>query len=308
MSEPGLIDPLSIRDAVPQRPQRTALVRGILWIMLSGLLFSVLNAGLRYVALDLPPLVTSFLRFCFGILFILPILWRHGLGVFRTRRPSLQVARNLVHTLAFAIWYSALPLIPLADMTALMFTGPLFVTLGAAVFLGETVRWRRWAAMVVGLIGVLVIVRPGFAQVTLGTLLMLSAMPVIAVSQLISKAQTRVDSTQTILCWQTLLLIVFFLPAALWTWQWPTLSQWLILAGCGVVGGAANYAMVKSFSLADISAVQPMTFLNIVSASVLGFLVFSDIPDLWTFVGAGIIVASTSYIGHREAQVARRAA
>ena len=308
MSEPGLIDPLSIRDAVPQRPQRTALVRGILWIMLSGLLFSVLNAGLRYVALDLPPLVTSFLRFCFGILFILPILWRHGLGVFRTRRPSLQVARNLVHTLAFAIWYSALPLIPLADMTALMFTGPLFVTLGAAIFLGETVRWRRWAAMVIGLIGVLVIVRPGFAQVTLGTLLMLSAMPVIAVSQLISKAQTRVDSTQTILCWQTLLLIVFFLPAALWTWQWLTLSQWLILAGCGVVGGAANYAMVKSFSLADISAVQPMTFLNIVSASVLGFLVFSDIPDLWTFVGAGIIVASTSYIGHREAQVARRAA
>ena len=292
-------------NGIPAKVPRTALVRGILWIMLSGLLFSVLNAGLRYVALDLPALVTSFLRFCFGILFILPILWRRGLGVFHTRRPSLQVARNLVHTLAFAIWYTALPLIPLAEMTALMFTGPLFVTLGAALFLGETVRWRRWAALVVGMIGVLVIVRPGFAQVTLGTVLMLSAMPVIAVSQLISKAQTRVDSTQTILCWQTLLLILFFLPAALWDWQWPTPEQWLVLAGCGIVGGAANYAMVKSFSLADISAVQPMTFLNIVSASILGFIVFADVPDLWTFVGAAIIVASTSYIAHREAQAAR---
>ena len=284
---------------------RTALVRGILWIVLSGLLFSVLNAGLRYVALDLPAMVTSFLRFCFGILFILPILWHRGLSVFHTRSPKLQVARNLVHTFAFAIWYTALPLIPLAEMTALMFTGPLFVTMGAALFLGETVRWRRWAALVVGMIGVLVIVRPGFAQVTFGTLLMLSAVPVIAVSQLISKAQTRVDSTQTILCWQTLLLIVFFFPAALWQWQWPTLEQWLVLAGCGIVGGAANYAMVKSFSLADISAVQPMTFLNIVSASILGFIVFADVPDLWTFVGAAIIVASTSYIAHREAQAAK---
>lgn len=280
-------------------------VQGILWIMLSGLLFSFLNAGLRYVSLDLPPMVTSFFRFLFGLVFIAPIVLRMGLGVFRTASVGMQFARNAVHASAFAIWYTALPLIPLAEMTAIMFTGPLFVTIGAALFLGEKVRWRRWLAIVIGFVGVLVILRPGFAEVSFGSWLMLSSVPVIAASQLIAKAQTRRDSTQTIICWQTVLMIPFFLPPAILEWQTPTTEQLLVLLGCGVVGSAANMAMVQAFKVAEISSVQPMMFLNIVWASVLGFLVFANTPDLWTFVGAGVIIASTSYIARREAQRAK---
>lgn len=277
-------------------------VQGICWIMLSGALFSVLNAGLRYVSLDLPPMVTSFFRFLFGLVFIAPIVMRMGFAVFRTKRPSMQVARNIVHASAFAIWYTALPLIPLAEMTAIMFTGPLFITIGAWLFLREKVRWRRWMAIGIGFVGVLIIVRPGFAEVSFGTWLMLSSVPVIAASQLIAKAQTKVDSTQTIVCWQTVLLILLFLPPALLQWQTPSWEQLVILLGCGLVGSAANMAMVQAFQVAEISAVQPMMFLNIVWASILGMLVFSDLPDFWTFIGAGVIIASTTYIARREAQ------
>lgn len=277
-------------------------VQGLCWIMLSGVMFQILNAGLRYVSLDLPPMVTSFFRFLFGLVFIAPIVIRMGFGVFRTKRPSMQVARNVVHASAFAIWYTALPLIPLAEMTAIMFTGPLFISIGAWLFLREKVRWRRWLAIAIGFVGVLIILRPGFAEVSFGTWLMLSSVPVIAASQLIAKAQTKVDSTQTIICWQTVLLILLFLPPALLQWQTPSWEQLVILLGCGLIGSAANMAMVQAFQVAEISAVQPMMFLNIVWASILGFLVFSDLPDIWTFVGAGVIIASTTYIARREAQ------
>jgi drug/metabolite transporter (DMT)-like permease len=277
-------------------------VQGLCWILLSGIMFQILNAGLRYVSLDLPPMVTSFFRFLFGLVFIAPIVWRMGFVVFRTNRPSMQIARNVVHASAFAIWYTALPLIPLAEMTAIMFAGPLFITIGAALFLHEKVRWRRWLAIVIGFIGVLIIVRPGFATVGYGTWLMLSSVPVIAASQLLAKAQTKVDSTQTIICWQTVLLILFFLPPAVWQWQTPTWEQLVILLGCGLIGSAANMCMVQAFQVAEISSVQPMMFLNIVWASILGYLVFAHTPDIWTFVGAGVIIASTTYIARREAK------
>ena len=156
-------------------------------------------------------------------------------------------------------------------------------------------------AIGIGFAGVLIILRPGFAEISFGSWLMLSSVPVIAASQLIAKAQTRIDSTQTIICWQTILMILFFLPPAILEWQDPTWTQLVVLLGCGLVGSAANMAMVQAFKVAEISSVQPMMFLNIVWASILGFLVFASTPDFWTFIGAGVIIASTSYIARREA-------
>jgi len=282
--------------------------RGLAWVFLSGILFALLNATLRYVSLQLPPMMTSFLRFCFGLLVIAPIVLRHGWGVFRTARPSMQIGRNVIHASAFGIWYTALPLIPLAEMTAIGFTGPLFITIGAFLFLGEKVRWRRWAAVALGFVGCWLIVRPGFAQVSEGELLMLAAVPVIAASQLIAKVQTRSDSPNTIICWQTCLMIVFFLPPALLQWQAPTWSELGLLAIAGVLGTSANMCLVNAYKVAEISALQPLTFLNIVWASLMGLLVFADIPDHWTFIGAAVIVASTTYIARREARADRQAA
>jgi drug/metabolite transporter (DMT)-like permease len=275
------------------------------WVLLSGVLFGLLNATLRYVSLELPPMMTSFLRFCFGLLVIAPVVYSRGWAVFRTARPSMQIWRNVVHAGAFGIWYTALPLIPLAEMTAIGFTGPLFITIGAFLFLGEKVRWRRWVAVAVGFLGCWLIVRPGFAQVSTGSLLMMIAVPVIAASQLIAKVQTRSDSPQTIICWQTCLLILFFFPAALFEWQWPTWTELGLLAIAGVLGTSANMCLVNAYKVAEISVLQPLTFLNIVWASIMGYLVFADTPDHWTLIGALVIVASTTYIARRES-VAKR--
>jgi len=271
-------------------------------------LFALLNSTLRYVSLHLHPMMTSFLRFCFGLLVIAPIVWRNGFGVFRTARPGMQFGRNLVHAGAFAIWYTALPLIPLAQMTAIGFTGPLFITIGAFLFLHEQVRWRRWAAVGVGFVGCWLILRPGLAEVSKVSLLMLSAVPVIAASQLIAKLQTRTDSPNTIICWQTCLMIVFFLPLALLFWQTPSWRELALLAVAGVLGTSANMCLVRAYKVAEISVLQPLTFLNIVWASIMGYLVFADIPDHWTFIGAGVIVASTTYIARREARADKQAA
>ncbi len=279
--------------------------QGFCWVLLSGVLFALLNATLRYVSLELPPMMTSFLRFCFGLLVIAPIVWHRGFAVFRTARPSMQILRNIVHAGAFGIWYTALPLIPLAEMTAIGFTGPLFITIGAFLFLREQVRWRRWVAVAVGFVGCWLIVRPGFATVSTGALLMLIAVPVIAASQLIAKVQTRSDTPNTIICWQTCLLILFFFPAALYEWQWPTWTELGLLAIAGVLGTSANICLVNAYKVSEISALQPLTFLNIVWASIMGYLVFTDTPDHWTFFGSLVIVASTTYIARREARAKR---
>ncbi len=282
-------------------------VQGLCWVFFAGILFALLNATLRYVSLHLPPMMTSFLRFCFGLLVIAPIVLRNGWGVFRTARPSMQIGRNVIHAAAFGIWYTALPLIPLAEMTAIGFTGPLFITIGAFLFLHEEVRWRRWAAVAVGFAGCWLIVRPGFATVSHGTLLMLAAVPVIAASQLIAKVQTKSDSPNTIICWQTCLMILFFFPPALLVWQSPTWHELGLLAIAGVLGTSANMCLVKAYKVAEISALQPLTFLNIVWASIMGYLVFTDTPDLWTYIGSAVIVASTTYIARREARAQREA-
>jgi drug/metabolite transporter (DMT)-like permease len=281
--------------------------QGFAWVLLSGVLFALLNATLRYVSLQLHPMMTSFLRFCFGLLVIAPIVLRHGFTVFHTARPSMQILRNLVHASAFGVWYTALPLIPLAEMTAISSSGPLFITIGAFLFLREQVRWRRWLAVLFGFAGVWLIVRPGFAEVSHGTALMLIAVPIIATSQLIAKVQTRSDSPNTIICWQTLLLILFFFPAALYFWEWPSWRELGLLAVAGVLGTSANMCLVNAYKVAEISVLQPLTFLNLVWASIMGLIVFGDTPDHWTFIGAGVIVASTTYIARREAMARREA-
>ena len=282
-------------------------VQGLWWVFASGLLFALLNATLRYVSLGLPPMMTSFLRFVFGLLVIAPIVYRHGFGVFRTARPSMQIMRNVVHASAFGIWYTALPLIPLAEMTAIGSSGPLFITIGAFLFLRERVRWRRWLAVLLGFVGVWLIVRPGFAHVSTGAILMLIAVPVIATSQLIAKVQTRVDQPNTIICWQTCLMILFFFPPALLVWQWPTWTALGLLAIAGVLGTSANMCLVNAYKVADISVLQPLTFLNLIWAAIMGYLVFADLPDHWTFIGAAVIVASTTYIARRESRAGRNA-
>ena len=278
-------------------------VRGLLWSVAAGLLFVVLNGLMRGLAQILDPFLTQFLRYLMGLLVMLPLVLRGGLAAYRPHHIKGQFTRGAVHTFGLCLWFVAIPHITLADTTAIGFTGPIFIMIGAALFLREPMRWDRWAAALVGFAGVLIVVAPKLTgSAGLYALLMLSSSPVFAASFLITKALTRYERPTVIVLWQSITVTMFSLPLALLHWQWPTAMQWLTFALCGVLGSAGHYCLTRSFSVADISATQSVKFLDLVWASALGWLAFGDLPSRWTLVGGLVIFASTFWTARREAR------
>lgn len=277
-------------------------LRGILWVALSGVLFALLNVFTLIPAQHLNPYVMAFLRYLFGALFLVPIVMR--LGLYRslhTRRLPLHISRGAIHTAGMMLWFVALPLTTLAEITALGFTGPIFVTIGAALFLAEKVRLRRWLAVIVGFIGAMIIIRPGFGDIHIGVICILVSTPIFSASNLISKALARTDSATTIVIWQNIVIVVCALPFALWFWQTPQWGDvvWFLLAG--LAGTLGHICQQRGYQLADITLLQPIGFLSLIWNTMLGYFLFFQKPDVWTFVGAAVIFASALYISHREA-------
>ena len=278
-------------------------VKGLLWTVGAGLCFVFLNTLARHLTTQLSPFLSQFLRYLFGFLVMLPLVWHGGLKAYMPKQIGGQFIRGAVHTVGLALWFTALPQIPLADMTAIGFTTPIFIMLGAWLFFRESMRWERWLAAAIGFCGVLVVVGPNLS----GSgghynLVMLASAPVFAASFLITKALTRYESASVIVVWQALTVTVLTLPLALPHWQMPTLFQWAGFAVCGVLGSAGHYCLTRSYGVADISATQSLKFLELVWASLLGWLVFSDQPSQSTLIGGLLISASTIWTAHRESR------
>jgi drug/metabolite transporter (DMT)-like permease len=278
-----------------------AAVRGMVWMVLGGLLFSFLNTIARALTLHLDVYQTQFLRYLFGLLFILPWVWRGGWRTYMPVNMVGQFWRGGVHTLGLVLWFTALPKIPLADTTAIGFTGPIFIMIGAAWFLGEPMRRDRWIAAIIGFAGMLVVVLPKITgEGGWFNLVMLAASPVFAASFLITKALTRYEKPGVIVMWQSLTVSIFSLPMALLHWQNPTLWQWAGFFVAGILGTAGHYSLTRAFHTADISATQSLRFLDLIWAALMGWLVFSDVPSHSTWVGALVILLSTVWIARRE--------
>jgi len=281
-------------------PSRVA--RGFFVAVISGFFFTGLNASVKELAGEMPPLFVSWGRWLAGIAVIMPVmLWRDGISGLATQSLKMHVFRGLFHFGGYALWYEAVAWLPLATMAALGFTGPIFVTIGAVLFLGETVRARRWIAVAIGFLGMLVIVRPGLVEPNPGVWMMLGAIPLIAGSNLVAKAVSSRDRPGLVVFWQSVIAAICFTPFGLWFFQMPTGPQLVLFLAAGVFGTLGYFFLTWSFRLLDISALQPITFLGIVWAALMDVAVWGKTSDLWTFVGAAIIVASTSYIAHREA-------
>lgn len=277
-------------------------VRGMLWAALAGVLFSSLNTLLRNITLNLDVYQALFLRYAFGLLVMMPWALRHP-AAFVPHDMKGQFWRGAVHTVGLMLWITALPHISLADMTALGFTGPIFIMLGAAWFLGEKMRADRWIAALVGFSGVLVVVGPQLSgSGGVYTLIMLAASPMFAASFLITKALTRHESPSVIVLWQSLTVSLFGLPMAVYGWQSPTPTQWLSFLAAGVLGSVGHYCLTRGFRATDISVTQSLRFLDLVWATLLGWLVFADVPRSTTLLGAVVIMMSTIWIARRESR------
>ena len=278
-------------------------LHGLLWAAGSGALFSVLNATMRGLAQQLDPLQAQFLRYLFGLLVMLPLLLHGRFADWWPRNLPGQFTRGAVHTLGLVLWFLALTHIPLADTTALGFTTPLFIMVGAWLFLHEPMRWERWAATALGFAGVLIVLGPRLGGGSGGGghhLLMLASAPVFAVSFLITKVLTRTESAGVIVVWQALSVTLFSLPMAVLTWQSPSAWQWLGFALCGLLGSGGHYCLTRSFHAADISATQSVKFLELLWAALLGWLMFADLPTQTTLLGGVVICTATLWVARRE--------
>ena len=281
--------------------------QAIIWAICAGLTFSVLNMLMRLMTQNMHSFEAQFLRHVFGFIVMLPFIFRAGPASFMPTSIAGQFSRSAVHMVGLTLWFWALPHLALADMTAIGYTGPIFSMIGAAYLLGEKMRADRWLAALIGFIGVLIVVGPRMAG-TGGwyTLIMLASAPVFSLSFLLTKLLTRRDSPQVIVVWQTLVVSLMSLPGALYVWVAPTPAQWLIFAIGGVLGSAGHFCLTHSLKAADMSATQPIKFLDLIWATVLGLIVFGDQPSSTTLLGGVVIVAATLWIARREARLAKK--
>ena len=295
-------------NGIQQRlPVPSAPMRGALYMTVAALIFSIMNYLVRLAAEELEPMQIAFFRNLFALAFMLPWLTRVGFAGLATRRLKTHFTRACLGLGAMVCWFYAVALLPLAEAVSLNFTVPLFATAGAAIFLGETVRARRWTATGVGFLGVLVILRPGFAETTAITALPIVAALFMAASSLFVKSLSRTESASVVVFYMNLFLTPLSLVPALFVWRTPSWEAMGILIMLGSLAALAHIALTRSYASADASAVMPFDYMRLPFVAVIAFLAFGELPDLWTWVGAGIIAASAIYIAHREASIARAA-
>lgn len=275
--------------------------RGIAWAAAGGLLFNLLNATMRSLTQQVDVFQSQFLRYLCGLVVLLPVVAHLGWRAFVPQRLGAQFTRGALHTVGLCLWFFALPHLPLADTTAIGFTTPLFVMVGAFLFFREPMRWERWVATTLGFAGVLIVVGPKLSG-SGGAyhLLMLASAPVFAASFLLTKALTRHETALTILLWQAVAVSLFSLPLALPGWQPLSAAQWALFGLTGCFGSAGHYCLTKSFAAADLSATQSAKFLDLVWSALLGWIVFADIPTASTVAGGVLICAATLWVARRE--------
>ena len=280
-------------------------LQATLMMLLAMLLFTVMGVCIRLSSTYMPVLEVVFFRNALALLILAPILIRRGAASIRMNRPKLFIGRAFVNFIGMLSGFTAVTLIPLADMTALTFTSPIFVTIGAALFLGEVIRMRRMAAIAVGFLGALIILRPGFVEISTGAMLALVSALTIAIASLIVKKMTETESASAIVFWMVMMQAPIALVPTLFVWQWPTAEAWVYLWGMALSGTAAHILFTRAFGMVEITSLQPLEFAKLPFAVVLAWMVFGEWPDIWIWLGGAIIFSSTAYITRREALAKR---
>ena len=282
-------------------------VRGAMWMVGSCVFFALLTALIRYLSRTIDPLEIIFFRNLFGMVVMLPWLWRHGLGTLRTRRLWLYALRALIGLAAMIAWFQAVARMNLADAVALSFTAPLFATVVAVFLLREVVRLRRWVAVGTGFLGAMVILRPGFEAVPPEAVYVLFSAAMMGIAVSLVKMLARTEATAPIVFYMVLMLTPASAIPALFVWKTPAPEEFLWLLALGATATLGHLCLVRAFACADATAVLPFDFVRLPIIALIGYLAFDQKVDGWTALGAAIIIAASVYIAHREAAANRRA-
>lgn len=266
-------------------------VRGILLMIVSGITITGMNTSVKFIADDIHPFVIAYWRHLFGIVLLAPMFLGRGANPLRTNKLGLHSLRALLNVIAMLAYFLALTMEPLATIVALSFTAPLFATLGAMLFLKERVSPLRGVALLVGLGGALIILRPWSVTISDGALLLLLSSTLWAGALVVIKVMSRTESAVTIALYASLLQVPFAFVAALFYWQWPTLEQFFVLVGIAVFGVTAQLAISQAFREADATVVLPADFTKLIFAGLAGWLLFAEAPEIWIWVGGTVVFA-----------------
>lgn len=293
-------------NPAPALPVATPL-RAALLMLGSTLAFGLMAIAIRYATRYVPTQEVAFFRNAFGLLALLPMLIRPGSAPLRTQQLPRYFLRSAIGLASMLCAFWAIGHLPISQAISLSYSTPLFVTIAAVLWLGETVRLRRWAAVIIDFIGVLIIVRPGSTSFTPGTLVAVGAAVLSSLVAIQIKQLTRVDSADTVVFYTYVFWVPLSLVPALFVWVWPTGLAWVWLVATGVLGTLGQLLWTRALRLGEVSALTPISFMQLPLVSLLGWLLFNETLDRWTVIGAAIILGANAYIAHREAVLARRA-
>ena len=278
----------------------------ISWMFLTGLLFVGVTAVVKHVGTDLPPAESAFLRYVTGLVFVIPLIRLIKKANLTKKELFFFASRGLAHSIGVILWFYAMAMLPMAEVTAMGYLSPIYVTIGAALFLGERFATLRILAIFAAILGVAIILRPGFREISFGHISMLLNGVLFAISYLIAKVMADKVDPLVVVGMLSIFVTIGLAPWAFWVWVTPTLPQlgWIVLIA--IFATAGHYTMTLALRAAPISVTQPITFLQLVWSVIMGVLIFNEGFDKWVVVGAWIIVFSISFIMWREEQVRRK--
>jgi len=284
-------------------PRETRILRGVLLITLACGFFVVMNTGAKALSAYLPIVEIIWARSLVHLVFVFALFapTSGGWRLFVTRRPAIQVTRSLLLLASTSFFFTAISRVPLADVTAISFTAPFVVAALAGPLLHERVGTGQWLTIAVGFLGALVIIRPGFGHTSPYALLVFGSAACYSLYQILTRYVAGVDRPETSVTYSALVGTVLLSAVVPFYWRAPaTLSHALVLISLGLLGGLGHYCVARAFLWGPASILSPFHYSQLILAALAGYIVFGDVPSVWTWVGATIIIGSGLHIVWRE--------
>ncbi len=279
---------------------------GVLWMLATGLNFVMVTALVKLVGSRIPAAESAFLRYVLGLVFLVPMLKPLFAAPMTARVLTVATARGLAHTLGVILWFFAMANIPMAEVTAINYLNPVFVTLGAALIYRERLAARRIGAIAAALAGALIILRPGLREIGPGHVAMLGAATFFAASYLLANRLAGMVRPVAVVAMLSITVTIGLAPFALANWVAPTAAELGWLFGVAAFATAGHYTMTRAFAAAPMTVTQPVTFLQLVWSVLIGALFFSEPVDAFVIFGGAVILSAVSFITWREAMLKRR--
>ena len=287
-------------------PRASRPLAGIFWMAVTGLCFVAVTALVKLLAGRIPAAEAAFLRYLMGLVFLIPMWAELRAARLTPRQWKLFGFRGITHTLGVILWFYAMTRIPIAEVTAMNYLNPVYVTILAALLLGEKLAARRILAIAAALVGALLILRPGFRELDPGHIAMLGTALLFAGSYLTAKILSGEFPASVVVGMLSITVTIGLAPFAAADWVTPGAWELLVLFGVACFATAGHYTMTLAFAAAPVSVTQPVTFLQLVWSVALGALFFGEPADAWVIAGGTVIVAAVSFISWREAVLKRR--